>query len=48
MLAAAGHRVTIVDDDYGRAADGGLPVTGSAAPPCARAAVAAGPLWAAG
>ena len=48
LLAAAGHQVTIVDDDYDRAADAGLPVTGSAAPPGARAAVAAGPLRAAG
>jgi glyoxylase-like metal-dependent hydrolase (beta-lactamase superfamily II)/rhodanese-related sulfurtransferase len=47
VLAAAGRQVTIVDDDLGRAADAGLPVTGSAAAPAARAA-AAGPLRAAG
>ena len=27
FLAAAGHQVTVVDDDYGRAAAAGLPVT---------------------
>jgi hypothetical protein len=52
FLAAAGHQVTIVDDDYGRAAAAGLPVTsegtGSAAPPGGRAAIAGGPLRAAG
>ena len=32
LLAAAGHQVTVVDDDYGRAARAGLPVTGSTAP----------------
>jgi len=32
LLAAAGHQVTVVDDDYGRAAGAGLPVTGSTAP----------------
>ena len=32
LLAAAGHVVTLVDDDYGRAAGAGLPLTGSTAP----------------
>jgi glyoxylase-like metal-dependent hydrolase (beta-lactamase superfamily II)/rhodanese-related sulfurtransferase len=32
FLAAAGHQVTIVDDDYGRAAGAGLPLTGETAP----------------
>ena len=32
LLAAAGHVVTLVDDDYGRAAEAGLPLTGSTAP----------------
>jgi hypothetical protein len=44
--------VTIVDDDYDRAADAGLPatseITGSAAPPGGRAAAAVRPLRAAG
>jgi rhodanese-related sulfurtransferase len=52
LLAAAGHQVTIVDDDYDQAAAAGLPVTSeitvSAAPPGARAAAAAGPLRVAG
>jgi hydroxyacylglutathione hydrolase len=32
LLAAAGHQVTVVDDDYGRAAAAGLPLTGGAVP----------------
>jgi glyoxylase-like metal-dependent hydrolase (beta-lactamase superfamily II)/rhodanese-related sulfurtransferase len=52
LLAAAGHQVTIVDDDYGRAAAAGLPVTsegtGSAAPPGGRAAITGGSLRVAG
>ena len=52
LLAAAGRQVTIVDDEFGRAADAGLPVTsdviGVTAPPGGRAAAAAGPLRAAG
>ena len=32
LLAAAGHRVTLVDDDYGRAATAGLRLTGGAVP----------------
>ena len=32
LLAAAGHQVTVVDDDYGRAAAAGLPLTGETAP----------------
>jgi hydroxyacylglutathione hydrolase len=32
LLAAAGHLVTVVDDDYGRAAAAGLPLTGETAP----------------
>ena len=32
FLAAAGHQVTVVDDDYGRAAAAGLPLTGGAVP----------------
>jgi hydroxyacylglutathione hydrolase len=31
LLAAAGHQVTVVDDDYGRAAGAGLPLTGGTA-----------------
>jgi hydroxyacylglutathione hydrolase len=31
LLLAAGHTVTAVDDDFGRAADAGLPVTGPSA-----------------
>jgi hydroxyacylglutathione hydrolase len=38
LLLAAGHTVTAVDDDLGRAADAGLPVTGPSGP--AAAAVA--------
>jgi hydroxyacylglutathione hydrolase len=32
LLATAGHLVTLVDDDYGRAAAAGLPLTGRAVP----------------
>jgi hypothetical protein len=32
LLAAAGHQVTLVDDDYSRAAAAGLPLTGGAVP----------------
>jgi len=32
LLAAAGHQVTVVDDDYGRAAAAGLPLTGGTVP----------------
>ena len=32
LLAAAGHQVTLVDDDYSRAARAGLPLTGGAVP----------------
>jgi len=52
LLAAAGHQVTIVDDDYGRVAAAGLAVTseitGPAAPPGGSAAAAVRPLRAAG
>ncbi len=42
LLAAAGHRVTLVDDDFARAAAAGLPLTGAAARPAARQSAAAG------
>ena len=32
LLLAAGHTVTAVDDDFGRAAGAGLPVTGPSEP----------------
>ena len=52
LLQAVGCPATIVDDDYGRAADAGLPVTSEViaamAPPGGRAAVTAGPLRAVG
>ncbi len=35
LLAAAGHQVILVDDDYARAAAAGLPLTGTAARPAA-------------
>ncbi len=35
LLAAAGHQVILVDDDYARAAAAGLPLTGAAARPAA-------------
>jgi hydroxyacylglutathione hydrolase len=41
LLAAAGHQVTVVDDDYGRAAAAGLPLTGSAVPVTSSAVPAA-------
>jgi glyoxylase-like metal-dependent hydrolase (beta-lactamase superfamily II)/rhodanese-related sulfurtransferase len=43
LLAAAGHRMTVVDDDFGRTAAAGLPLTGDAI----RRAPAPAPLMAA-
>jgi hydroxyacylglutathione hydrolase len=33
LLAAAGHQVTLVDDDYAHAAAAGLPLTGGTGQP---------------
>ena len=38
LLQAAGHTVTAVDDDFGRAAGAGLPVTGPSGHPAAAVA----------
>jgi hypothetical protein len=51
LLAAAGHQVILVDDDYGRAAAAGLPLTSDVigqAGPAGCAGSAARPLRAAG
>ena len=51
LLAAAGHQVILVDEDYSRAADAGLPVTRDVTGqtgPAERAGSGAGPLRAAG